>query len=352
MKGKKSILFCDAGAFVGSLETGAEEIGYSRNRLWSIILAGGNGERISADIHKWMGRKIPKQYCAFVGTRSMLQHTIARADALGPREHQLTVVARSHQDEAQVQLADRPKGTIIVQPKNCDTLAGIFLPLTHVYARDPEAMIVIYPSDHFIYPEKSFVEMTAYAIQAAEDLPDKLVLVGVPAQALDQDYGWILPGTKLWELDDCLVRAVRLFMEKPSRADAAVIKESGGLWNTMIIAVKARALWQLGLERFPEILNCFKRLLDVIGTAKEGAVLDAIYEAMPSRNFSADLLAQATNRVAVMPIDCILWSDWGRMERIVETLDLVGKQPNFPMMQAGSIANINSELLDAKVSNL
>jgi mannose-1-phosphate guanylyltransferase len=352
MDAKKGILFCDAGVYAGSLETGAEEIGYSRGRLWSIILAGGNGERISADIHKWMGRKVPKQYCAFVGTRSMLQHTIARADALGPREHQLTVVARSHQSEAQAQLADRPQGTVIVQPKNCDTLAGIFLPLTHVYARDPEAMVVIYPSDHFIYPEKAFIEMTAYAIRAAEELPDKLVLVGVPAQAIDKDYGWILPGSKLWESGDCLVRSVRLFMEKPSRADAAVIKESGGLWNTMIIAVKARSLWQLGLERFPEILNCFERLRNVIGTAKEGAVLDAIYEAMPSRNFSADLLARAANRVAVMPTDGIIWSDWGRMERIVETLDLVGRQPNFPMMLNGSVANRSSEPLDLKVSNL
>jgi hypothetical protein len=47
---------------------------------WSIILAGGDGERISADTHRWKGRAIPKQYCAFAGKRSMLQHTLARAD--------------------------------------------------------------------------------------------------------------------------------------------------------------------------------------------------------------------------------------------------------------------------------
>jgi mannose-1-phosphate guanylyltransferase len=206
MERKKDILYCDAGDYDSNPLTGAKA--YLRRRLWSIVLAGGNGERISADIYRWMGRPVPKQYCSFVGTRSMLQHTIARADALGLKEHQLTVVAMAHRQEAESQLADRAKGNIIVQPKNCDTFAGIFLPLTHAYARDPEATVVIYPSDHFIYPENAFIEMTASAIQAAEELQDMLILIGVPAENADQDYGWILPGSKLWESGDCLVRSI------------------------------------------------------------------------------------------------------------------------------------------------
>ena len=158
-------------------------------RLWSIVLAGGNGERISAFTHRWMGQPIAKQYCAFVGKRSMLQHTLDRADLLGRREHQLTVVSSSHQYETQSQLADRPAGTIIFQPKNRDTLPGIFLPLARIHAYDPNAMVVIYPSDHFIYPEKNFKELIASAVRAAEDLPDKLVLIGVQADRLELEYG-------------------------------------------------------------------------------------------------------------------------------------------------------------------
>jgi len=55
---------------------------------------------------------------------------------------------------------------------------------------------------------------------------------------------------ELWQSENSPVRAVRRFVEKPSRADAADIQASGGLWNTMIIAVKARTLWRLGLMRF------------------------------------------------------------------------------------------------------
>jgi mannose-1-phosphate guanylyltransferase len=300
------------------------------DRLWSIILAGGNGERISADIQRWKGRPIPKQYCAFVGTRSMLQHTLARADALGPREHQLTVVARHHQREAQSQLADRPNGTIIFQPANCNTLAGVFLPLTYLYARDPEATVVIYPSDHFIYPEDRFVEMTAGAIQAAEDLPHRLILVGASAEGIELDYGWIQPGHDLWQSASFRVHAVYNFLEKPSLAGAAAIKADGWLWNTMVVTAKARTLWDLGRRHCPEMLRLFEILKGAIGTPQEDSVLDAIYEVMPVRNFSSDFLTTVTSHVAVMPMQGVLWSDWGRAERIAETLCRIGKQPNFP----------------------
>lgn len=159
------------------------------DKLWSIVLAGGNGERVGAFTHRWMGKAIPKQYCAFVGTRSMLQHTLARADSMGQREHQLTVIAKSHSYEAQSQLWDRPPGTIIVQPENRDTLPGIFLPLARIHECDPNATVVIYPSDHFIYPENGFNEVIASAVQAAEELTDTLVLVGVPADRLELEYG-------------------------------------------------------------------------------------------------------------------------------------------------------------------
>jgi mannose-1-phosphate guanylyltransferase len=280
----------------------------------------------------------------------MLQHTLARADALGPKEHQLTVIARSHWREAESQLSDRPRGTVIVQPENRDTLAGVFLPLTHVHARDPEATVIIYPSDHFIYPEKSFIEVAAKAVQAAEELPHRLILVAVPAESIDLDYGWILPGPKLWQSGDYLVRTVQLFLEKPSRTDAIAIRASGGLWNTMIIAAKVRTLWQLGWGRFPETLSLFERLQGAIGTLRESSVLDAIYEVMPSQNFSTDLLAQAANQVAVMPMEGILWSDWGRVERIFETLCRVGRQPNFPMIPAGHrlLRSESSDSLDMK----
>jgi mannose-1-phosphate guanylyltransferase len=86
-------------------ESGGKAI--NSKQLWSIILAGGNGDRISEFTRRWKGRSIPKQYCAFIGTQSMLQHTLLRADKLGQPTNQLTLIARAHQREAQPQLTDR-----------------------------------------------------------------------------------------------------------------------------------------------------------------------------------------------------------------------------------------------------
>jgi mannose-1-phosphate guanylyltransferase len=298
-----------------------------------------------------MGRTIPKQYCAFVGTRSMLQHTLLRADRLGKREQQRTVIARAHQNEAQIQLADRWEESVIVQPANRETLAGIFLPLTHVYARDSMATVVIYPSDHFIYPQKNFVYMMERAIQATDELPHTIVLVGALSNSPETDYGWIYPGREVWRSGDYSVQEVRQFLEKPSRADAEEAMARGGVWNTLIIAAKAHTLWQLGWSYTPEILKHFERLYSVIGTSRERAVLESIYETMPVRNFSRDLLTPAASRIGVMCMKDVMWSDWGQKERIIETLGRIGKLPNFPLRLAADNTQVEQSVGDLSLAS-
>jgi mannose-1-phosphate guanylyltransferase len=260
----------------------------------------------------------------------MLEHTIERADSLGKREHQLTLIAKAHQREAQSQLSGYWPGKVIVQPSNRDTFPGIFLPLTHVYARDSKAMVVIYPSDHFIHPEKRFTQVIENAVKAAEELPHMVVLIGVPADSPELDYGWICPGPGVWQSGKHSVYKVKQFLEKPSQAAAIAAMAVGGLWNTMIIVAKAHTLWQLGWRYFPQIMKHFERLHNAIGASCENDVLEEIYEVMPAQNFSTGLLVQAANQISVMPMKGVLWSDWGRENRIVETLNRIGKKPNFP----------------------
>lgn len=312
------------------------EIAENCRRLWSIILAGGNGDRMRDLILRWIGRPIPKQYCAFTGTRSMLQHTIQRAEMLSSRERQLIVIGETHKREAELQFAHRwPKG-VILQPSNRDTLPGIFLPLTHVYARDAKATVAIYPSDHFIYPEKSFAQVMARAVRAIEEMTHMLLLIGVPADSLELDYGWICPGRQVWASGEHSVLSVKQFLEKPSDAGAVAAMACGGMWNTLIIVAKVQTLWDLGCSYFPSIMRHFERLLNMIGTSREKSTLESIYELMPARNFSSDLLTQAIDQIGVLPMKGVLWSDWGRMERVLETLHHLGKKPNFPMIVAAN----------------
>lgn len=143
---------------------------WKRDDLWSIILAGGEGERLRPLMQQWLGQHKPKQYCTFIGTRSMLQHTLDRADQISDPKQKVTVIARSHRGHAWPQLARRKNGKVILQPANRDTAGGIFAALSYVRTLDPQATVVIYPSDHFVYPEYRFVETVRSAAYAARQL--------------------------------------------------------------------------------------------------------------------------------------------------------------------------------------
>ncbi len=75
--------------------------------LWSIILAGGEGTRVGSFVQRWLGKQHPKQLCTFVGTRSLLQHTLDRAAPLAPVERSVLVVAQTHREEALTQVDGR-----------------------------------------------------------------------------------------------------------------------------------------------------------------------------------------------------------------------------------------------------
>src|SRR5690349_18734994 len=138
--------------------------GNTHNNLWSIVLAGGDGIRTKEFIRRWLGYEKPKQYCAFVGNRSMFQDTLDRAVRVTPWERVVVVAARHHQHHLWQQLDGRSAGTVLLQPKNMDTAAGVFLPLTYILAHDPYATVVVFPSDHFVWPAETFISAVDQAV--------------------------------------------------------------------------------------------------------------------------------------------------------------------------------------------
>lgn len=303
----------------------------SPDQLWSIILAGGEGTRVSSLIYRWLGRPTPKQYCAFVGTRSMFQHTLDRAVKLTPADRIVTVIAQSHRRDALAQLEGRSGSTILFQPANRDTAAGVFLPLTYIRARAPKATVVLYPSDHFVYPEMRFLDTVRQAVRIAESQPDRLVMLGIAPDRLELDYGWILPGRSLAGLPDEPVQAVRWFLEKPGTAQADAALQAGALWNMLVFTANVDLLWTLGWQCLPDMMPLFEQLSQAIGGPEEGRALEAIYRDMPAKNFSSDLLQRVPERLLVIELTGVLWSDWGKPERITETLRRIDRQPSFPL---------------------
>jgi len=109
--------------------------------------------------------------------------------------------------------------------------------------------------------------------------------------------------------------------------------EMGCLWNTMIMAVKVKTLWQLGKQYFPEMMRHFEVLRSALlndsdGERSEAALFD-IYAKLTPQNFSRGLLQRAVAQTVVMPMDDVEWDDWGRPERIIDSLARIGRRPTF-----------------------
>ena len=85
----------------------------SMRQPMTVVLAGGDGMRLRPLTERWLGRHVPKQYCAFTGTRSMLDHTIDRAACLCNPGRILTVVGRHHRDLLRARTARATDGAFI-----------------------------------------------------------------------------------------------------------------------------------------------------------------------------------------------------------------------------------------------
>lgn len=303
-----------------------------RNRtsdVWSIILAGGNGCRMQPFIQQWVGRDIPKQYCSFVGERSLFQHTLERADQFTHQEQKITVISKDHKAFAFRQMAPHPGGALLMQPRNCDTGPGVFLPLSYLKLFATDATVVIFPSDHFVFPVHRFLRLLGQAVTIVENQPDQLILVGVRPNTPETEYGWIQPGSLIRKGGPARLYRVQSFIEKPTESQAKDLMGSGGLWNTMILAGRLTTFWNLGWVFLPQVMQKFRAFQAFIGSQWEHSMLEHMYRKMPVCNLSRGLLQKIPEHLTVLEMSNVLWSDWGQPTRIIETLQAIGKTPNF-----------------------
>jgi mannose-1-phosphate guanylyltransferase len=303
--------------------------------LWPIILAGGRGERLSAFVKRMFGHGKPKQFCTFVGSRSMYEHTLDRADTISAADHKVTIVAEEHYLAGWPELSKERPGKVIVQPGNRDTAPAVFLALSYVRIHDPEAIVLICPSDHFVFPERQFCRAMLSAARLAEERR-LVVLLGVQPDRPDTEYGWICPGADLGCTDGYRIRQVDAFLEKPNLETCKTAMSMGGLWNTSVIAAQASHLWSVGWNCFPGMMALFQEYEATIGSSEESTKLRAIYDRMPSHNFSTDVLQCIPDQLAVIELSAVVWADWGHSDRIIETLRWMGWRSPLAVGQAAA----------------
>ena len=301
-----------------------------------LVLAGGDGMRLRPLVTQLTGDSLPKQYVSLVGTRSMLEHTFDRAERLIPAERLLTVANQNHLGyrEAQRQLAQRPTGTVLLQPKNKETGPGILFGLMHVAKKYPGSNVAVFPSDHFVLQENLFMAYVALAFHVVESNPSAILVLGIVPDGPEGEYGYILPDGDARDLLAPLrVHDVKLFIEKPGPEAAQEMVLGGGLWNTMVMVFNTTTLLDLVRRLTPELYDPFQKIEKAIGTSKEKSVMEEIYRQIKPKNFSVTVLeALSLLRppcISVLPVSGVFWSDWGSEYRIVSTLRKTGYLQRF-----------------------
>jgi mannose-1-phosphate guanylyltransferase len=308
---------------------------------YGVVLAGGTGDRLRAVSEDWNGEHRPKQFCTYTGTRSMLQHTLDRVKTVVPQNNIVTVITSGHERFLPDALNAAPPGRILSQPADRGTAAGVFLPLTSIYERDPDAAVMIFPCDHFVYPEGRFLEYVVAAYRLCRRFRQSLVVLGAPPTSPETDYGWIMTEEPVGTGTSPLLQVGR-FIEKPSPEEAKRMLRLGGFWSTMVVAARARTLWDLGWKVLPDMMRQFDTLRGVLRAIRTGLVdreqeqiaVDQVYQRIGSASFSTDVLQRAADSTLVFPMADVQWSDWGRAKRVAATLRQLGLRAPAQIAQA------------------
>jgi mannose-1-phosphate guanylyltransferase len=281
-----------------------------REHAWAIVLAGGDGLRLLAWTGDPSGRVVPKQYCSFGRPRSMLRWALERACSVVPREHVLIVVAEQHRRFWEQELSDFPLDNIVVQPRNRGTGAGLLLPLLRLWPhRDTVARVLVLASDHYVEDEQTLRESLDMALNARGRRAGRLLLLGMTPSGLDDDFGWIVPASRV----SGRIRRVAHFAEKPGPEGARILMRRGALVNSLILVAPADLILRLYQETLPGILGA---LLDCPGDAGGREHLAEIYESIPTSDFSRHVLSRSVRHLSVVEVPWCGWSDLGTPDRL------------------------------------
>ena len=299
----------------------------SRDREWAVILAGGDGTRLKSLTRHIAGDERPKQFCSVLGQRTLLQETQLRSGLELARERTLYVVNRAHENYYAPILGDEAADNLVVQPGNRGTAPAILYSLLRIAARDPKALVALFPSDHYISDNQKFMAHVRAALDSARQRRDLVVLLGLEPESPEVEYGWIEPAQPIGGQGKLL--GVRRFWEKPHKMLAQVLQLRGCLWNSFVMVASVQALLEIIESAVPKLYRSFAGLIPRLGTAAEVKAIDQLYARLQEVNFSHQVLAVKSERLAVLKVTGVRWNDLGEPKRVMASLDMAGLRPRW-----------------------
>lgn len=278
-----------------------------KSNLYAVILAGGTGTRF------WpVSRKAnPKQFLKITGQATLLQETLARISPRIQGRHIYIVTNAAYRRAIQSQSAryNVPKANILLEPEGKNTAPAICWAAARIHASDPDAVMVVLPSDHLILNRKKFLAVLTEALHLAGQ--DFLVTLGIVPTRPETGYGYLK--TTRTKLRSRVIQRVARFTEKPSLAKArGFVKKKNYYWNSGMFVWKSAVILDAFRDFLPEVYRS-------IGTKASGAQVRKVWRQLPSISVDYGILEKAKN-VAAVPAPGIQWSDLGSWESLAEVL--------------------------------
>lgn len=283
----------------------------NREHCYCVIMAGGTGVRF------WPVSRAakPKQFLDVADTgKTFIQSTYERFLRVVPKENILIVTGDRYRDIVMEQLPDLAPENLLLEPYSRNTAPCIAYATYTLLKRDPQARMVVTPSDHMIDNEELFAETIRKAFDYIEE-NDVLMTLGVVPTRPDTNYGYIQAygGSDVYKNDKPM--QVKTFTEKPDRDLAKVFISTGEFfWNAGIFLWKAETIRKKMEKYLPEVTALFKGWENALGTSVEYEFIARAYTGC--RNISIDYgVMEKTDKSWMYPVK-FGWGDIGTWESL------------------------------------
>ena len=281
------------------------------SNYYAILMAGGVGSRF------WpvSTTEFPKQFHDMLGSgETLIQKTFSRLSRIIPRENILILTNEKYNDLVLEQLPDVSQEQVLLEPAMRNTAPCILYASMKIKKQNPDALMVVAPSDHWIEDEQAFTDNLQQCFDFCER-NDALMTLGIKPTFPNTGYGYI----EYDKSDSAEVKKVSQFREKPDYETAKMFLESGNfLWNGGIFIWSAKSVLEAFSKFQPRMVALFEKGNEAFNTSSEKQFIEQHYA--DAENISIDYaLMENADNVYVLPAE-FDWNDLGTWGSLHEKL--------------------------------